>query len=136
MVLASMLLFAHVAIAGERAAAASNERWKAECASCHIAYPPRLLPADGWRRVMAGLDRHFGVDASLDAAAAAEIGAFLESHAASGKRASGAAGELRITETPWFARKHSKVRADADCAACHADAEQGGFRKRNLRIPR
>ena len=125
-----------MAMAGERAASPPNERWKAECGSCHVAYPPKLLPADGWRRVMAGLDRHFGTDASLDAAAGAEIGAFLVSYAASGRRARGAAGKLRITETAWFAREHRGVRASPDCAACHTGAEQGDFRERNVRIPR
>ena len=38
-----------------------------ECASCHTAYPPGMLPARSWERLMAGLDRHYGSDASLDA---------------------------------------------------------------------
>jgi hypothetical protein len=139
-------LVAQTTMGGERFATPANERWKAECGSCHVAYPPQLLPADGWRRVMAGLERHFGTDASLDAAASTEIGAFLEVHAASGRRASAAAGKLRITETAWFVREHDEVppaawksaavRSAANCAACHADAEQGGFRERNVRIPR
>jgi mono/diheme cytochrome c family protein len=28
------------------------------------------------------------------------------------------------------------VKSAANCAACHASAEQGDFRKRNIRIPR
>ena len=38
-----------------------------ECGSCHAAYPPGMLPARSWQRVMGGLDRHYGSDASLDA---------------------------------------------------------------------
>ena len=37
-----------------------------ECGDCHVAYPPGLLPATSWRRLMAGLDRHYGSDASLE----------------------------------------------------------------------
>src|SRR3989344_6200999 len=39
-----------------------------ECAACHTAYPPGLLPAASWNRVMTGLAQHYGTDASLDAA--------------------------------------------------------------------
>lgn len=118
--------------------AAAQSAWKAECGSCHIAYPPQLLPAPAWRRMMEQLDRHFGADASLEAAAAAEIGAYLERHAGTGKRVAGAGGSLRITETPWFRREHDEVPLTnaANCGACHTLADQGDFRERNLRIPR
>ncbi len=33
-----------------RMPAASNALWQAECGSCHVAYPPRLLPAESWRQ--------------------------------------------------------------------------------------
>lgn len=39
-----------------------------ECAACHTAYPPGLLPRACWGRLIGGLDKHFGTDASLDAA--------------------------------------------------------------------
>lgn len=122
----------------------TNTKWKAECGSCHAAYPPQLLPADSWQRLMKGLDRHFGTDASMDAASIAEIGAFLEKYAGN-KR--GIAGEttLRVTETAWFQRehrkieaatwKHPKVRNASNCAACHTNAESGDYRERGIRIP-
>ena len=143
------LLFAFGLLAGEAMAeskgvAAANATWKAECGSCHLAYPPQLLPASSWRQIMAGLDRHFGTDASLDAASAAEIGAFLERNAGSGRRGGEAA--LRITETRWFLRKHDEVRPSAwnnpqvktaaNCSACHGGAERGDFDEYAVRIPR
>ena len=145
--LAGMCLVAHEATAGGRLATPPNATWKAECATCHIAYPPQLLPAEAWRRMMAGLERHFGTDASVEPAFAAEIGAYLERHSASGKRARGAIPQsLRITETAWFLREHDEVapatwkrpavKSAANCAACHTAAEQGDFRERNIRIPR
>ena len=39
-----------------------------ECGSCHLAFPPNLLPKASWQSVMHGLDKHYGSDASLDAA--------------------------------------------------------------------
>ncbi len=134
------------AYAGESRYSASNDKWQAECASCHIAYPPQLLPAASWQRLMAELDKHFGADASVDAAAAAEIGSFLDANAARGKRAQQGAGALRITKTAWFGRKHDEVpartwsrpevRSASNCGACHSLAERGDFSERNVRIPK
>lgn len=134
------------AVAGDgRAPVVPNPAFQAECGSCHVPYPPGLLTAPSWRRIMQGLDRHFDVDASVDAGTAATIGAFLEAHAqdASSRRADPSA--LRITETGWFRREHGKIaaatwaRADvkspANCPACHRDAERGTFSERLVRIP-
>jgi len=137
---------ATAAPASERRGAATNPTYQTECAACHIAYPPQLLPASSWKRLMDGLDRHFGTDASLAAAAAGEIGSFLQANAAQGKRAAGGESTLRITETGWFKRKHdevpartwrqSEIRSPANCSACHKQAEQGDFSERNVRIPK
>lgn len=128
--------------AGNSGLATANPTWKAECGACHVAYPPRLLPAESWRRLMGRLDQHFGVDASVDGAAAREIGAFLDRNAPHGAPA----GTLRITETTGFVREHDEVpariwkspavRSPANCGACHLQAERGDFGERQIRIPR
>lgn len=142
----TLFFVAHAAWADSERFIDADPAWKAECGSCHIAYPPRLLPAPSWRRIMSTLDRHFGADAGTDAKGAGEIAAFLERNAGGGKRVRGAADSLRITEGAWFRRKHDEVPAatwklaavktPANCAACHALAEQGDFRERNIRMPR
>ena len=134
------------ALAESKAPSATNATWKAECGSCHLAYPPQLLPAPAWRRVMAGLGKHFGTDASVDARAAAEIGAFLETNAGQGRKRGQDSGTLRITQTPWFTRKHHevsaadwknpKIKTAANCSACHSGAERGDFDEDTVRIPR
>ncbi len=125
---------------------AKNETWQAECGSCHIAYPPRLLPAESWRAVMSSLNKHFGSDASLEEPAAREIGDFLEKNA--GRKGQSGAGLplLRITETRWFKHEHDevadkvwknpKVNSPANCSACHTQAESGNYSERNIRIPK
>ena len=122
----------------------ANDTWKSECGGCHVAFPPRTLDAESWRRVMQSLARHYGADASLDAAAAREIGAFLEANA--GRVVPPQDEALpRVTRTPWFVREHRKVEAPTwkrasiktpvNCAACHTEAERGDFRERGIRIP-
>jgi len=123
---------------------ATDPTWKAECGSCHVAYPPALLPAASWRAVMAGLDKHFGTDASLDPATHARITTFLERNAGR-ERGAPAKPPLRVTETRWFVHKHDevpgavwksvKVKSPSNCAACHTGAERGDFDEDNLRIP-
>ncbi len=118
--------------------------WRSECSSCHIAYPPQLLAKPAWRHLMGGLDKHFGDNAKLAPADVAAILAFLERYGATdGKRFSSANG--RISETRWFLKEHSELPATAfrtkavgsvsNCAACHARAEQGSYRERELLGP-
>jgi cytochrome c553 len=137
--------FAMAAGGDTRMPTASDRAWQAECGSCHIAFPARLLPARSWRALMDGLDRHFGADASVDAATAASILAYLEANAGR-DRAPTTAPVLRLTETAWFARKHDEVpqaawrkpevKSAANCGACHLGAERGRFSEHDVRIPR
>lgn len=128
---------------GRKFSATDQPKWKTECGTCHLAFPPQLLTAENWRRMMKGLDRHFGADASLDAAESAEILGFLEQNAA--RSPEHAAPSLRITDTPWFIREHrkvsgqvwsdSRVRSRANCIACHVTADRGDWSERSIRMP-
>lgn len=125
--------------------ATGNSQWQAECGSCHIAYSPRMLHAESWRAVMAGLDRHFGTDASLDAVTTQQISSFLEKNAGSRKEPGTGKPVLRISETRWFIREHRKlsskvwasdlVKSPANCTACHASEPSGNYSERNVRVP-
>ena len=116
-----------------------------ECAACHLAYPPGLLPARSWGRLMGGLDRHYGTDASLDGKALQQINAWLQAHAGTYKRVVEEPPQDRITRSAWFERKHRKidaavwklpsVKSAANCAACHTGAESGRYDDDNLRLP-
>jgi len=131
--------------ADEHRFAATNPVWQEECGTCHIAYPPALLPAKSWRAIMAQLDRHFGVDAGVDAPTAKTIAAFLEANAARDRQRS-SAGLLRITETRWFVHEHDEVparawkspavKSTANCEACHTHAARGDFSEQTVKVPR
>lgn len=126
--------------------AQTNAKFQQECSSCHIAYSPGLLPAESWRKMMSGLDKHFGSNASLDAQDNKEITAFLVNNASN--RWSAPTAPLRISESIWFKRKHDaheidpavwknpRVKSPANCAACHPGAERGDYSERDIRIPK
>ena len=119
-----------------------------ECGACHMVFQPVFLPARSWQKMMAGLKDHFGENAELDDATAKRIGDYLAANA--GDRGyfrghalrglSDAGTPLRISETPWFVRKHekqgrispsalqrAKAKSKSDCAACHPDASKGYY---------
>lgn len=132
--LAAALLLVAIPVAAdelERVPPVTHEPTREECGECHMAYPPALLPAESWRKIVAGLGDHFGEDASLDAALAAEIEAYLVSNAGPGD-----ATKLRITEQRWFRHEHDfpaqtwrkpEIRSPANCEACHRDAARGVY---------
>lgn len=154
--LLASLCISPIAIAddgGRIAQVALLPKYKTECAACHLAYPPGMLPAAAWQRVMGSLPHHYGAtDASLDPATVKALSIWLSANSAKASNASNNSRpqepppEDRITRSPWFIRQHDEVPAAAwkrtsiksasHCAACHGGAEQGDFNERNVRIPR
>jgi len=128
-----------------------NPIYLEECGSCHMAYPAQLLPSESWHKMMQGLEDHFGENAELDAATSREIENYLTqvSNASSYKkmfRNLGNQTPLRITELPYFVRKHDeiparfikgngKVNSMSQCNACHQNAERGQFDEDDVIIP-
>ena len=131
------------------------EQYRAECGSCHMAYPAGLLPARSWQKLLDNLANHFGDNAELSGEARARITAYL---LAEGDKpqdrhmtrliASAPPGEtpLRITGLPYFKHEHREipqryikdnpqVHSLSNCNACHTRAEQGSFREREISIP-
>ena len=141
----SSLLFAAVlpvaASADSQRYTNENPSYRAECGSCHVAYPPALLGPDAWRTIMSGLDRHFGTDASVGDARRAELTAYLVTSAGTRK----GSDAPRITEARWFRKEHGEiaaatwhsrsVKSAANCEACHSQAAAGDFSERTVRIP-
>ena len=119
--------------------------YAAECAACHTAYPPGMLPAPSWQRIMKRLDQHYGSDAALDAKTVGEISQWLQTHAGTYKRVAEEPPQDRLTQSVWFERKHRKIEAAvwqlpsvksaANCAACHTGTEQGFFDDDHLQRP-
>jgi hypothetical protein len=90
-----------------------------------------LLASDDWLAIMAQLDKHFGLDASLDPSASAEIAGYLKRNGADGRPSMGQDALPRITTTARFERKHrsairlwskGQLKTLSDCGACHKEA--------------
>lgn len=118
--------------------------YRAECGSCHLAYPPALLAAGDWRRVIAGLTDHFGTDAAVDGPQRQEIAAFLERRGGNPDKLGGAGDPPRISRTARFVRKHRevpaslwrdpRVKSPANCEACHRGAAAGNYSEHDIAI--
>lgn len=129
---------------GDRRGPPMPQAYVQECGSCHAPFPPRLLPADSWQRLMANLPRHFGTDASLDAATQDSLAGWLAANASTRLRS--APPQDRITRTGWFVREHDEVpaaawsrpaiKSAANCGACHTGAAHGQYDEHAVRIPR
>ena len=134
--------------------AAGRTLYRKECGACHLAFPPGLLPAESHRRTLAGLERHFGQNAELEPEVRARLEGYLVANAAEAGTLSksrkllasaGGGAPLRITELPYFRRKHRGVdaatvarptiRSLANCAACHPAALDGDYEDDRVRIP-
>ena len=125
--------------------AVSSPLYRDECGACHVPFAPGLLPAQSWQRLMGQLSNHYGADASIDAARARELLAWLQAHAANGRRAR-VPPQDRITESAWFLSEHKEVptaawqrasvRKPSNCGACHTRADEGSFRERDIVIPK
>jgi len=144
--------------AGTSAGAVSEQALYAEeCGSCHMVYPPALLPEQSWVKLMGGLEKHFGDNAELDSEIQTKIEHYLYARSAD-KNSYSVLSRLsrsmsrnniviRATELPYFKRQHDeiskrsvvnnpKIKSFSNCIACHTGAERGEFDEDDVRIPR
>ena len=130
--------------------------YREECGSCHFAFQPGLLPGKSWRKMMSGLDDHFGDNAELDAETNKKLLDYMVANSADksnykrSKRIMGSLrrdeAPLRISDTLYFERKHDEiprrfvvgnkdVASYSNCTACHKNAEAGSYNEHEVTIP-
>jgi hypothetical protein len=129
-----LFLMLAVSILGTSACTTANERitlpsnlqpvWHAECVSCHTLYPPKLLTESDWKALMARLDKHFGVNATMDDKTRETITVALLQDAAPDSATNHHSGTLRITDTPWHLARHKgRFKTEkaklSNCNNCH-----------------
>lgn len=129
--------------------------YKHECGACHMAFPPNILPAASWKKMLSDLDDHFGDYAACDEKSRKEIEDFLVKNSA--EKIMDEAGvkfldtvdkndPLRVTATAYWEKKHDDIKPEIykrasitsklNCAACHKWAEYGSFEDNDISIPR
>lgn len=132
-----------------------NSLFVNECASCHILYPPTLLPKESWRILMANLEDHFGDDASLEDSDRETILSYLLKNSAQSSTSEASFMILKslqnkdtiaITQTPFWKIRHqgiddkyfksAKVKSKANCLACHSDIDKGLIEDHNIKMPK
>jgi hypothetical protein len=127
----------------------NNQLYINECASCHFAYQPGLLPANAWTKIMKNLDKHFGTDASLAPEDLSDNSAEKNMQYKRSSRivSSIPAGQIpdSISTTPYMIQKHRELRKNMitqpevkglfNCVACHTTADKGIYGERDIKIP-
>ena len=137
-------------------APASEPRYVEECGGCHIAYPPALLPARSWEKIMAQLADHYGDSAELDAETRSALTAYLVQNSSEHgeyrharritRSVDDASTPTRIMDIPYIRHEHEEiperlvtgnpqVKSFSNCGACHRQVAQGSFSEREVRIP-
>ena len=148
--IAGLMVFAlsRIDAAGPSVPAGAELQTRKECSSCHMAYPPELLPMRSWQKIMSDLANHFGESAALPEPTRAAIEAYLIANAGDAPGAPNGssfidgipadATPLRITDTPVWKSIHeeipdqfyanSRLTSKANSLACHTTTgqDQGG----------
>ena len=126
-----------------------------ECTTCHILYPPHLLPDRSWTKMMGTLEDHFGDDASLEKEDTQAILDYLVAHSAqqSSQEAAYKISQsirkkdiIAITESPYWKRRHQEIDKTifkqkniakaSNCKACHGAFESGLLHDKDIAIPK
>jgi cytochrome c len=123
-----------------------------ECGACHSPHHPSLATAETWKKIMSGLNEHFGDDATLKPELAQKLTAYLtvngaetwDTRPANSFRQTDAQNPLRITATARWKRFHRSIPDEVfkskpiggklNCSNCHGDAETGRFAPRAIAI--
>jgi hypothetical protein len=132
----------------------TNPTYKDSCGACHFAYQPELLPSASWKRILEGLDDHFGQSFNLDEVTKNDISSYLGLNSSEHSKSKVAVKfmkslrsqvPMRITEIPYIKDKHHRIPADtlirdsigsvSNCVACHRKAEEGIYDDDYVAIP-
>ena len=121
-----------------------------QCTVCHNAYPPGMLPAVAWHKLIEDMPAHFGGSVMVNVVTQNEISDWLQQNAGTFAPAAGQdPPQHRISQSDWwqnihrnskkipatFWKKPMRVSA-ANCSACHAQAVVGEFNSKTAKAPK
>ncbi len=121
-----------------------------QCTVCHNAYPPGMLSAIAWQKLMADMPSHFGGSVMVNVDTQTEISDWLQKHAGTfAPAASQDPPQHRITQSDWWQNIHRNSKkmpaafwktpmrlSASNCIACHAQAAAGEFNGKTAKVPK
>lgn len=120
-----------------------------QCNVCHFAYPPGMLPAASWKKLMDDMPQHFTGQVMINVDTQNEIAQWLQTHAGTFALVVEEPPQNRITQSAWWKKIHlnnSKVPAavwkkpsvskGASCVACHQAAAKGEYNAKTVQVPK
>jgi len=126
-----------------------------ECGSCHLAYQPEWLPKRSWKKLIAGLNDHFGEEIELSKTRVKILKRYVMKNAADRSKAARSKmvmktlgpndAPIRIMDIPYIKEKHKgiaanviarkSVRSLANCESCHISAHGGMYIPKHINVP-
>lgn len=120
-----------------------------QCNVCHFAYPPGLLPAASWKKLMEDMPPHFTSQVMINVDTQIEISNWLQAHAGTFAAVDEAPPQNRITQSVWWQKTHRassklpasvwkkpSVRHGSSCVTCHQNAAKGEFNAQTALVPK
>ncbi len=120
-----------------------------QCSVCHLAYPPGLLPAGSWQKLLDDMPQHFTAQVMINVETQQEISQWLQAHAATFPPVAEEPPQHRITQSLWWKKIHlnnsqlpaalwkkPSVAKGSSCVTCHASAAKGEYNAKTVLVPK
>jgi hypothetical protein len=120
-----------------------------QCNVCHFAYPPGMLPAASWKKLMDAMPQHFTGQVMMNIDTQEEIATWLQANAGTFALVAEEPPQHRITQSVWWTKIHmnnpkvpaavwkkSSVAKGSSCVTCHQTAAKGAFSAKTAQVPK
>jgi hypothetical protein len=120
-----------------------------QCNVCHFAYPPGMLPAASWKKLLDDMPQHFTGQVMINVDTQNEISQWLQTHAGTFALVDEEPPQNRITQSAWWKKIHlnnSKIPAavwkkptvakGSSCVTCHQTAAKGEYNAKTVQVPK
>jgi hypothetical protein len=120
-----------------------------QCNVCHFAYPPGMLPAASWKKLMDAMPQHFTGQVMMNIDTQEEIATWLQANAGTFALVAEEPSQHRITQSVWWTKIHmnnpklpaavwkkSSVAKGSSCVTCHQTAAKGAFSAKTAQVPK
>jgi hypothetical protein len=120
-----------------------------QCNVCHFAYPPGMLPAGSWKKLLDDMPQHFTGQVMINVDTQNEISQWLQANAGTFALVAEEPPQHRITQSQWWKKIHmnnsklpaavwkkSTVSKGSSCVTCHQSAAKGEFNAKAVQVPK